>query len=207
MFWEGIQYGLILAIMTGPIFFALLHVSVEEGFGAGIMVGTGIWISDLLFILGVSFGMRYAAQVTPEGDFTFWTGIVGGMILIGFGLGVATSKPPNTLFEVTEAHRYSSWLSLFAKGFLINTINPFTFLFWIGISTKVVVSNALNTQATFLFFGGILGMIILTDTLKIYLSKKIRQYMKVRHLLWLRYISGGALVVFGLALMIRVLLL
>lgn len=207
LFFEGIQIGLVLAVMTGPIFFALLHVSVEEGLAAGMMVGAGIWISDLLFILGVSFGMSYAMDISEGGDFTLGVGILGGIILMAFGLGTALKKPEHLVFEVGEAKRHSSWFSLWLKGFLINTINPFTFIFWLGIASNVVVKNALTWRQTSLFFGGIMATVILTDFLKVYLSKEIRQFLQYKHLVWLRYLSGGALVLFGIALIVRVLFL
>ena len=54
---EGIKVGLILCFLIGPIFFALVQTGVEEGLRAGTAVGLGIWISDLIFILGVYRGI------------------------------------------------------------------------------------------------------------------------------------------------------
>lgn len=207
IFFEGIQIGLVLAIMTGPILFALLQVGVEEGVAAGMMVGFGIWISDLLFIVGVTWGMSYVLGISEGSDMTLRIGILGGLILIAFGLGTMLSKAPEFVYQVNKAQRHSSWISLWTKGFLINTINPFTFFFWIGIASTAIIKKELGMAETVLFFAGIMGTVILTDFLKIYLSKEIRQYLKAKHLIWLRYISGGALVIFGIVLMLRVLLL
>ncbi len=206
--WEGIQFGLILSIMTGPILFALIQVGVEEGLRAGIVLGLGIWLSDLIFILGVNYGLQYALDFIGSGSGnTIVIGIIGGIILILFGLGNILSKPPKVVFEVNEAKRHSSWLSLWTKGFLINTVNPFTFLFWIGITSKILIKENSSPSGTTLFFVGIMGTVMLTDFLKLYLSKEIRKKLQTKHLQLLRYISGGALVLFGIALMIRVLFL
>ncbi len=206
--WEGIQFGLILSIMTGPILFALIQVGVEEGLRAGIVLGLGIWLSDLIFILGVNYGLQYALDFIGSGSGnTIVIGIIGGIILILFGLGNILSKPPKVVFEVNEAKRHSSWLSLWTKGFLINTVNPFTFLFWIGITSKILIKENSSPSGTTLFFMGIMGTVMLTDFLKLYLSKEIRKKLQTKHLQLLRYISGGALVLFGIALMIRVLFL
>ena len=208
IFFEGVlKYGLVLAIMTGPIFFALLQVSVEEGFAAGMVVGLGVWISYLLFIAGVTWGMSYAMNVSEGSDMTFFIGILGGIILMVFGFGTMLSKPPKLVYESNKTKRHSSWFSLWTKGFLINTVNPFTFFFWIGIASTAVVKKELSIGETTLFFAGIMGTVIVTDFIKVYLSKEIRQFLKVKHLIWLRYISGGALIVFGIVLMVRVLLL
>ena len=61
---QGIQTGLVLCIMLGPIFFALVQAGVERGMRAGLMVGLGIWISDLIFILSIFFGASFIVTVT-----------------------------------------------------------------------------------------------------------------------------------------------
>lgn len=204
LFWDGIQIGLVLCIMTGPIFFALIQVAVEEGMAAGTMVGLGIWLSDILFIFGISLGMAYVHGMSEGGSFSLGLGWLGGAILVAFGLGTALSKPQPIPFESKTPSRYSSWVALWMKGFLINTINPFTFFFWIGIASTKVVTKQLSTMEAILFFSGIMLPVILADLIKIYSAKEIRQYLQLKHILWLRWISGGALVLFGIVLILRV---
>ena len=69
---------------------------------------------------------------------------------------------------------------------------------------RVVAKDNLNGQNAAFFFGGILGTVILTDSLKVLLAKAIRRWLKPKHILWTRRISGIALVVFGVVLMVRV---
>lgn len=204
---EGIQFGLVLAIMTGPIFFTLLQVGVEEGLGAGIMVGAGIWISDILFILLTTLGLSAMMEAANNENFQLYTGLAGGIILMVFGLATMLNKPAKLDFEAKKPSRYSSWFSLWMKGFLINTVNPFTVLFWVGIASTIIVKNALSVQESSLFFGGIMITIIITDFLKVFLAKRIRKFLEVKHVLWLRRISGAALIAFGVVLIGRVLTL
>ena len=56
----------------------------------------------------------------------------------------------------------------------------------------------------FLFFGGILFVIIASDTLKVFLAKVIRKKLKPENILLVRKISGIAFVIFGVVLMLRV---
>ena len=49
-----------------------------------------------------------------------------------------------------------------------------------------------------------MGTVILTDSLKVLLAKKIRRRMTPYHVLRMRQFSGAALVIFGIALIIRV---
>jgi threonine/homoserine/homoserine lactone efflux protein len=52
-----------------------------------------------------------------------------------------------------------------------------------------------------------LGTIVVTDLLKVLLAKRIRYSLRPVHLLWLRRISGAALIAFGVVLLVRVLLI
>jgi threonine/homoserine/homoserine lactone efflux protein len=69
----------------------------------------------------------------------------------------------------------------------------------------VVVDGEMELMEARYFFGGILGTIIITDLLKVLLAKRIRRVLRPIHLLWLRRISGIALIVFAAVLLGRVL--
>ncbi len=202
-FWEGLKIGLILCFLLGPIFFTLVQTSVEEGFRAGTIVGFGIWISDILFVAGIYWGLSYIIRITEWQNFSLWLGWIGGVILFSFGLGSLLSKPDLKSFKQTPS-RTSSIFSLFSKGVLVNSVNPFTVFFWIGISTTFLVKGQLEPVQAFLFFSGIISTIIFTDLAKIILAKSIRKKLQPKHVLWIRRITGIALIIFGIALVIRV---
>lgn len=207
LIFDGVKLGLILAILVGPIFFALIQAGVEEGARAGTMVGLGIWVSDILFILGSYFGVSWISRVAAGPHFALYLGIGGSIILATFGLLTLLTAPRtgNNPHWAKTAMRSSAYFNLWLKGFLINTINPFTFFFWIGVTTTMVMDGGLDGGEAFLFFGGILGAIITTDFTKVVLAKQIRNFLKPVHLLWLRRISGAALLVFSVVLLLRVL--
>ena len=193
--------GLLLTIMVGPILFALIQAGIERGFRAGAMIGLGIWISDLIFILFAYFGISYLLNILEWNGFELTLGIAGGFVLIITGILTILRKPP----EIGKPAGISeSYFALWMKGFLINTINPFTVFFWATVMTTIVAKDNLDGQSATFFFGGILGTIIITDSLKVILAKAIRRWLKPKHILWTRRISGIALIVFGVVLMIRV---
>jgi|AntRauTorckE5430_2_1112549.scaffolds.fasta_scaffold05394_2 threonine/homoserine/homoserine lactone efflux protein len=209
LIFEGVKIGLILALLIGPIFFAIIQAGVEEGFRAGAMVGLGIWLSDLLFISAVYYGLAYISKVVEGPNFGLYLGIGGSIMLTAFGLGALLTVPKaNHLPEWSkETVRTSSYSGLCLKGFLINTINPFTFFFWIGVASTVVVDGDMELMEARYFFGGILGTIIITDLIKVLLAKRIRRILRPVHLLWLRRISGIALIIFAVVLLGRVIYL
>jgi len=61
---NGLFFGLTLTILLGPIFFALIQTGVERGFRAGVVLGSGIWISDIIFIIAVYLGVSRIVAVT-----------------------------------------------------------------------------------------------------------------------------------------------
>ncbi len=208
---DGISWGLFLCILIGPIFFALVQAGIEQGFKAGIMLGSGIWVSDILFITLIYCGLSSVVAVTEWDGFTPTVGVVGGLILIAFGIGTLFSKAPEILKkEANEEHpidyKNASFGSLWMKGFIVNTVNPFTLLFWIGLLSSVSVKNDFSESKAVLFFVGIMGTIILTDSLKVLLAQFIRQWMTAHHILWMRRISGVAFFIFGIVMIVRVML-
>ena len=204
LLWDGIKFGLALSVLIGPLLFALLQTSIEQGFRAGWMVGLGIWISDVLFVTITFFFLSFVAEIIKWDGLELTIGIVGGIIFILFGLGSLFSKPPVIENMKTKAVRQNSYLSLWLKGFLLNTINPFTFFFWIGVSGIVFAkSGATHADASW-FYGGLIGTLVLTDTTKVALAKMIRRWLKPHYILWMRRIMGIIFIAFGVAMMIRV---
>ncbi len=169
---EGLGLGLFLSVSLGPIFIALTQTAVEKGGRAGMTVGTGVWISDFL-ILFITFMFIKKLSATIESDsFQFWLGLAGGIVMILFGLGSLFKRVELDLNE--RKHEYKDYFGFWLKGFLVNTINPFTFLFWLTtISTYIIGRKINNTEAT-IFLGSIMFMIVASDALKVILAKTIR---------------------------------
>jgi threonine/homoserine/homoserine lactone efflux protein len=197
---EGILYGLTLSILMGPIFVALTQSSIERGYQAGLAVGAGIWISDFLFIV-LTYEFVHRITHIINGDyFQLSMGILGGIVLISFGLYSVFSKLKE--LDKTTISGAKSYIQFFVKGFLINTINPFTFVFWISVISTYVLARDVSGWESVAFLGSILGVIIVTDSLKVFLAQLLRKRMKAIHMLWINRIAGAALTVFGVLLII-----
>lgn len=198
---NGIKYGLFLTILVGPLVFALVQAGVERGFRAGTMIGFGIWVSDVLFILAVYYGFSHVRAITEWTYFEITVGVIGGIILILTGIVTFISKTP----DINKSKQLTgTYLALWVKGFIINTFNPFTVFFWVLVMTTVVADKNYSPHQSLLYFGGILGTIMVTDSLKVLLAKRLRHYLEVHHLIWVRKVTGVALFVFGLILIGRV---
>ena len=206
IFLQGVYWGVLLAILVGPLLVALIQASLEQGTKAGIAVGLGIWISDLLFVLTVYFGISYVSAWIELDNFEVTLGLAGAAVLLGTGILTLLTQPPRLDDPDHLLKNTKGPLALWLKGFLINTINPFTVFFWASVMTTVVLEREYDGRQASLFFGGILAMIVFTDSLKVFLAKKIRHKLTSRHLWWVRRISGIALIVFAGVLAVRALI-
>ncbi|WP_235297733.1 LysE family translocator [Portibacter marinus] len=197
---EGALFGLTLSILVGPIFIALTQSSIEKGYKAGLSVGAGIWISDLLFIV-LTYEFVHRITHIVNGDyFQLSMGILGGIVLIGFGIYSLFSRLKE--LTTTEISGVKSYAGFFVKGFLVNTINPFTFVFWISVITTYVLAREISGWESIFFLGSILLVIIITDSLKVLMAQVLRKKLRGIHLLWINRVAGAALAVFGVLLII-----
>ncbi len=198
LIYEGILMGLGLSFLIGPIFFALIQTGIEQGFRAGIAYCTGVWASDTLMIFGIHIGISYITSLTQKTGFNTTVGLIGGIILIAFGLSSFFSKSPD--FDGKQTIKSSSYPALWLKGFVINSFNPGSIIFWLAITSTVVVPNNMDGGDSSLYFGSLLSALVVTDTLKVLLAKRLRSSLKHTHIVLLRRVAGVALLIFGIVL-------
>ena len=215
LIWKGILLGLGLSVLVGPLVFAIVQASLEYGKKAGLAVAIGIWISDLAFILAVFFGVSYISALVEWEGFELTVGTIGALILMGMGLVLFLSKPPKIQSLESSATSILSvddddnpltipYRLYITQGFVINTFNPFTVIFWTTVATDTVAKEHFSNLEAFVFYGTIFVMILLTDSIKVYYASKVKAFLKPKNILKMRKISGIALFVFGVILFLRV---
>ncbi|MEL6661242.1 MAG: LysE family transporter, partial [Bacteroidota bacterium] len=94
IFMEGVYWGVLLAILVGPLLVALIQASLEQGTKAGLAVALGIWVSDLLFVFTVYFGISYVNDWIALDNFEVTLGLAGAVVLLGTGALTLLTKPP-----------------------------------------------------------------------------------------------------------------
>ena len=197
---NGVQLGIVLAFLVGPVFFAILQTSVEQGFWRGVLVAFGVSISDILYVTICYFGM---AQVVANSKLQIYMAYGGGAILIGFGfyhlLIKSRAKPVDPAAPVKERH----FTRYVLKGFIINGMTPMVLLFWIGTVSLATLNFGYKDAGAFvLFFGFLLGTVLVTDIMKAYLADKLRKLLTPRSLKIMNVILGLVLIFFGFRLIL-----
>lgn len=202
---QGIGFGLLIAVLLGPVFFALIQTSIIRGFKAGAAMAIGIVASDAFYIFISFYGLMKLVQ-GPEA--IRWIGIVGGFFMLGYGLYLILSKqvsPPEIELPELKVGRILG--GSLAKGFLLNVLNPFVLVYWLGVTSFISAVPHYDRTDKMLFFAGTLGTILVTDLLKTYGAKKLRRFVTRKVILWLNRISGSVLLAFGIKILVDVLVL
>ncbi len=201
MFYQGILLGLTLSFLVGPLLFSIVEAGLERGFRGGMAVASGIWLSDLIFVALMVKGLTVLEHLVAQPQFKLYAGLLGGLILVLFGLGNLIRHKKSKFPSQKASPR--SYKGYFIRGFILNTINPFTVIFWIGIAGGVIAPGNWNISQTLVFFGGMLGTLVFTDTAKAFGAKQLRQWLTPEHISKMQRGIGLLLVVFGLVLAAR----
>ena len=168
---NGVQLGIVLTFLVGPVFFTIIQTSIERGFWRGVLVAVGVSISDILYVAICYFGF---AQVLASSILKVYMAYAGGIILIGFGLYhlliKSRAKPINPLSSIQEKRLFRYII----KGFVINGMTPMVLFFWIGTVSLATINFGYAKGGEFvLFFASMLLTILTTDVLFVVQSKHL----------------------------------
>lgn len=169
---EGIKLGGLLSLMIGPVFFALMTTSLAHGFRQSAILAFGVLVSDLIYVFGSYLGVHFLKKIPA---FESYLGLVGGLILIGFGINFMVKK--GTPISSDNVLAIPKKRKAFFQGFGINGINPFVMLFWLSIASMVSIKNTWMISDRILFYGSLLGTIFGIDLLKAFLAGSLRPYL------------------------------
>ncbi len=203
-FLEGIILGFTLAIMLGPAVFSLLQTSIHRGFKRGIFLAVGIFLSDITLVALCFLGALQLIDDSKANNVFF--GIIGGIILVLFGGYTFWHKYKMYEDNNQEEIKQPNLITYILKGFFLNFTNPFIWIFWIGVMGLVKANYSPDNDKIIEFFSGTLLTVFTTDILKCYIANSIKQRLNSKVLILLNHIVGILLILFGLALIIRVLI-
>src|ERR1051325_2049202 len=127
---QGVLFGLVLFISIGPAFFGLIQTSLRYGYGSGIAMAFGIFASDLTYLFLAYFGV---SSLLMNDKYSLPVGLTGGGLLIAYGLYQSFKKTviQNEDGEFVEPKKPTKG-SFLLKGFIMNLLNPFVLLLWLG---------------------------------------------------------------------------
>lgn len=197
---EGMILGFTLAIMLGPAMFSLIQTSIHRGLYRGILLAGGIFLSDLALVVLCYLG---AVQVIGNDRNYLMFGIIGGLVLVVFGVVTFLRKVQITDDNNLISVRMPGPVTYIFKGFFLNFANPFVWIFWVSVMVTVSTGYTTDSWSIKTFFAGSLLTILFTDIMKVIIANKLKRYLKPRILIMINHAVGILLVLFGIYLVIR----
>ena len=193
---EGLEMGLLLSMMIGPVFFALVTTSMDHGFKQSAILAFGVFLSDLVYVLVTYFGIQ-ALTFIPNVE--QYLGFFGGLILIGFGISFFRKKI--TTAPSHPSPSLSSQGKALMQGFGINGINPFVMLFWLSIASMVSLKNVWGISERTLFYSTLLLTIFGVDLLKAFLAGRLRPFLSPKFKRGIQIFAGALVCYFGIKML------
>jgi threonine/homoserine/homoserine lactone efflux protein len=200
---KGLVLGIFLAISVGPVIFAILKQSINNGHKAGYIFVAGISFSDILLVLVCNF---FTSLFNTALNHKTFIAVAGSIFLVVMGLytlffkKVKTDEDNNIL---EKKFRKRDFIAIFIHGFFINILNPGVFLFWFAWTAAILADsqttpNPLEYRA--IVFGTCLLFVLLTDIMKVALAARLRSKLTPAILRTINKLSGLILIGFGIAL-------
>jgi threonine/homoserine/homoserine lactone efflux protein len=196
---SGLTLGLILVISVGPVIFTIIKQSLNNGREGGFSFIAGVWLSDILLIV---VSNAFSEWVTSLMAYRKLLGIIGSGFLIIMGIfyvffkRIKLQNPEGRILKFTKA----DMARIFVSGFLLNTLNPNVFLFWLGTATAFASEYSFNERI--LIFSVCLLVNMGADVFKVLMAGKLRKRLTLHNISLINKISGTILIGFGVALLI-----
>jgi len=202
-FLKGILLGLILSISVGPVIFAIIKQSINNGHKAGYLFVAGVSASDVSLVLVCNF---FTSLFNTALSHKTTIAIAGSIFLIAVGIYTLFFKKVHTDEEnniADKKFRKRDYAAIFLSGYFMNTLNPGVFLFWFAW-TAAILADAQTaehpTEYRLIVFGTCLVFVLLSDILKVVLAGKLRSRLTAKNLHYINKLSGLILIGFGVAL-------
>ena len=229
---DAIVFGLTLAIVFGfgPAFITLIQTSIQRGFRSAAWFAMGVFLNDVLMVV---LCVLSTIQVTADSKNSlemFLFSLGAGLILIIFGVFTSNKKVKEDNFkgikertnEIIDENREKfknnddtpRWFVFLGKGFILNILNPFVWIFWLG--TVAVTAGKMkdyplfngyldqyNTLKTLLFFAIVLGTSLSCDLLKAKGASFLKKFFNPKRIKIMNKIIGWGLVLFGLYFIVK----
>jgi len=194
---KGITLGLLLSISVGPVMFSIIKQSLNNGHTGGMAFILGVSASDITMVLVSNvFTELFSTLSTHRKEI----GIAGSIFLISLGVFFLFFKKVQVNEEgkqVVLKFRKRDYARIALSGYLMNTLNPAVFLFWLTASTTFINHTI---QEKIVLFIVCLSIVLSADVAKVMLAGRIRKKLTPHNIHIVNRINGLILICFGIAL-------
>lgn len=200
---KGLLLGVILSISVGPVIFAIIKQSINNGHKAGYLFVAGVSASDITLVLVCNF---FTSLFNMALSYKTPIAVAGSIFLIAVGIYTLFFKKVHVDEEnklAIKHFRKRDYAAIFLSGYFMNMLNPGVFLFWFAWTTIIMADSqtaAHPGEYRFIVFTTCLVFVLLSDIAKVVLAGKLRSRLNARNLHFINKLSGLILIGFGVAL-------
>jgi threonine/homoserine/homoserine lactone efflux protein len=193
---KGLTFGLLLSISVGPILLTIIKQSLNNGHRGGFAFIIGVSFSDITLVLVSNV---FTELFNNLKEYKTEIGIAGCAFLVSMGVYFLLFKKVKVNEEGKQVFKFRKrdYARIFMSGFLMNTLNPAVFIFWITTSTAVILHSV---QERIVIFTTCLVWMLGSDILKVVLAGRIRNRLTPHNIHIINRINGIILILFGIAL-------
>lgn len=195
-----------LVVNMGPAFITLVQTSLHRGFKSAAWFATGVILNDAMV---VSLCILTSVQVVMRSSREAALACIGaGVILLLFGIftyrkKVEQRKERDEYIEkrtnemLKKQEDKPAWFMFLAKGFVLNILNPFVWIFWFSAVAIVAGNMGGNKVSTIAFFAIILGTTYTLELLKAWGAAKLKKFLTPERTTLINRIAGVLLMLIG----------
>ena len=207
LFW-AILIGIFLSVIVnmGPAFITLVQTSLHRGFRSAAWFATGVILNDAMVIsICIMASVQIVMKTSHEAAFAC---IGAGIVLLLFGIFTFRKKVKDrqereeyiakrTDEVLKKQEDKPAWFVFLAKGFVLNILNPFVWIFWFSAVAMVAGNMGGNKLSTIVFFAIILGTTLLLELLKAWGAAKLKKFLNAERTTLMNRIAGILLMLCG----------
>jgi len=202
---SGFVIGIAVAAPIGPINLMAIRNTLAHGMPAGVFTGTGAVLGDGTFAVFAAFGITAVSRFVI--DFATYIQGVGGLILMAVGLHIM--RAPQVLHDRKPAAPGRRPMALIGTTYLLTITNPATLMGFIAIFGGVgnLVSRPGDYAGAAAMVAAVMGGSLAWWFVISWLASLLRERLAQGALRYVNWGSGAVIVLFGLAIFVRLYLL
>jgi threonine/homoserine/homoserine lactone efflux protein len=203
---KGIGLGLLLAISVGPVIFAIIKQSLSNGKPAGYAFIMGVSASDISIVIVCNFFSTLFETALQHKNTIALLGSIFLFVLAIYTFFFKKEAIDSNDTSLDKVFKKRELVAIFSSGFIMNTLNPSVFIFWLVWSAAIVADSTTAEspiQYRWVVFVTCLLVLLISDILKVKLAGKLRPKLTVQNLHTLNKISGIILFAFAIGLFVK----
>jgi len=196
-FFHAMIAGLALAAPVGPVGLVCIRRTLSRGMLSGLLSGMGAAFVDALYASVAAFGVTIISSTLAKYSNVLM--LAGGVLLCALGVHAIRS---HKVIVASDAPTHTIYGD-FASTFVLTMTNPATIIGFAALFSALGLTGEEGSRhgaiilVAGVFAGSSLWWLILSTTMH-----HIRHLLSEKTMHWINLVSGSALVVIGVAVMI-----